>query len=310
MKTQTFERFQGLWIGGIVGQALANYQYSGVNTGMLEFPSQNWLRERRQIAQLLLNQGELAAEAAEEVSAIAPPAVNINHQQQLLEELGNREHPLQLLALILVPEAALTWNSADDTSIADIWFWHSLIQFILSCSSENLDLELVVKQLQQALTPNSELLLNLLLLVTRYLEEGTSLHQLQGELVLDAKPQQIAIAYAWYCFLATPQDFKLAVLRATRVDSPLASLTTVLTATLSGAYNGMAGIPLNWRMRVSQHPNYLIEEEVFYELFKTWLGIYDLTSQQELFNPRIDAVASFSTLQPRKTLNLISQQSK
>ncbi|MEL7407725.1 MAG: hypothetical protein AAFN00_12290, partial [Cyanobacteria bacterium J06558_2] len=60
MTQMTFARFQGMWFGGIVGQAIANQKLNEQtqpktspqkNISVLEFPTQNWLRDRRQLSQ-------------------------------------------------------------------------------------------------------------------------------------------------------------------------------------------------------------------------------------------------------------------
>jgi ADP-ribosylglycohydrolase len=56
----------------------------------------------------------------------------------------------------------------------------------------------------------------------------------------------IPIALAFYCFLNTPEDLRLSVLRAARCGIA-GQLTCALTGALSGAYNGAAAIPVEWR---------------------------------------------------------------
>ncbi|HIK30301.1 MAG TPA: ADP-ribosylglycohydrolase family protein [Oscillatoriales cyanobacterium M59_W2019_021] len=56
-----------------------------------------------------------------------------------------------------------------------------------------------------------------------------------------------AIALAFYCFLSTPEDWRLSVGRSLQLSerSPLAPF---VAGTLSGAYNTLSGIPGEWRM--------------------------------------------------------------
>ncbi|MEG3860329.1 ADP-ribosylglycohydrolase family protein [Microcoleus sp. herbarium12] len=56
----------------------------------------------------------------------------------------------------------------------------------------------------------------------------------------------IPIALAFYCFLNTPEDWRLSVVRAARCGIA-GQLTCALTGALSGAYNGAAAIPVEWR---------------------------------------------------------------
>lgn len=56
----------------------------------------------------------------------------------------------------------------------------------------------------------------------------------------------IPITLAFYCFLNTPEDLRLSVVRAARCGIA-GQLTCALTGALSGAYNGVAAIPVEWR---------------------------------------------------------------
>lgn len=58
------------------------------------------------------------------------------------------------------------------------------------------------------------------------------------------------IALAFYCFLSTPEDLRLSVMRAARCGIA-GQLTCALTGALSGAYNGAAAIPVEWRQTLS-----------------------------------------------------------
>ena len=103
------------------------------------------------------------------------------------------------------------------------------------------------------------------------------------------------IALAFYCFLSTPENFRLAVSRATRT-SYQPHLTTALTGALAGAYNSIIGIPVSWRLtanRISQGTQRL---SLAKRLIEVWAGVYDvsvLTQDQPL------AVAAPRVIQPR-----------
>jgi len=88
---------------------------------------------------------------------------------------------------------------------------------------------------------------------THLCKSATALRERQGE---DEKKLQtesivnpekfIPIALAFYCFLNTPEDLRLSVVRAARCGIA-GQITCALTGALSGAYNGVAGIPVEWR---------------------------------------------------------------
>ena len=100
----------------------------------------------------------------------------------------------------------------------------------------------------------------------------------------------IPIALAFYCFLNTPEDLRLSVLRAARCGIA-GQLTCALTGALSGAYNGAAAIPVEWRQVSSAtlEPGPLVcgREPSFWgtgsdakivelvnNLFAVWAGVY------------------------------------
>jgi hypothetical protein len=100
----------------------------------------------------------------------------------------------------------------------------------------------------------------------------------------------IPIALAFYCFLNTPEDLRLSVLRAARCGIA-GQLTCALTGALSGAYNGAAAIPVEWRQVSSAtlEPGSLVcgREPSFWgtgsdvkivelanNLFAVWAGVY------------------------------------
>ncbi len=100
----------------------------------------------------------------------------------------------------------------------------------------------------------------------------------------------IPIALAFYCFLSTPEDLRLSVVRAARCG--IAGQTTcALTGALSGAYNGATAIPVEWRqlsLAVELPPlaegpepsvwgtgSELKIMELANNLFAVWAGVYN-----------------------------------
>ncbi|GAB4384240.1 MAG: hypothetical protein Kow00121_47420 [Elainellaceae cyanobacterium] len=81
------------------------------------------------------------------------------------------------------------------------------------------------------------------------LEQQAGIVELQSLLQV-ALPEAISgfttVAIALYCFLSTPEDFRLSLLRATRfLEQP--QLCCALAGALSGAYNSLSGLPLTWQ---------------------------------------------------------------
>ncbi|MEH2149081.1 ADP-ribosylglycohydrolase family protein [Nostoc sp.] len=131
--------------------------------------------------------------------------------------------------------------------------------------------------------------------VQNLLEQGAGLSRAQAEFAREEKLTN-TIAMAFYCFLSTLEDFRLAVLQATHngnsqvQDATLLSsqATGAITGALSGAYNGTGGIPVNWQVLLLQKNSPAWGLTSFSQMLKltdafvaVWSGVYDLT-----LNPR------------------------
>ena len=357
MKHQTYERFQGMWLGSIVGQALANQNHSCDRSGIIDFPDQNWLVERRQIAEILLQAKGLGVDnialqltspqrdhnATREncLKKVNQPAVNPQfsleynyNSRQVYDHHSITEiklstggsNLLSLLSLIIfgddnydllikiMGKHNLTLaNSGENAEIKeDILTWSYLLTSVLNnkFESRQINFNLVVERILNNLEGKETILAQKLNLVLQAVKDGMSLHQLLDKMSFNGNTRQTAIALSWYCFATTPHDFRISVQRAASIKPDIAEFTAALTGNLSGAYNSIIGIPWNWRASISQNPNYSLENQLLMKLFKTWLGIYSIDSNQESYNQELDAVASPQMIQPRQTLKIISQKSK
>lgn len=307
MKHQTFERFQGMWWGGIVGQAVANQNQRRDQTGIINFPPQNWLVERRQIAEILFQSPRPAeiklSNCSDNLLSLLSLIIFYGDNQDLL--LGTID--LDNLKFATLAETTATRK--------DILIWSYLLDSVWNHEFEssqinfNLLVEKILTNLKY-LEGIETVLTQKLKLVAHAVNHGTSLHDLSDKMSSNGNIRQTAIALSWYCFVTTPHDFRMSVKRAASIKSNLAEWTTPLTGILSGAYNGITGIPHNWRINISQNQNYASENQTVIKLFKAWLGIYSINSNQELYNQELDAVASTQMIQPRKTLKIISQKTK
>lgn len=193
----------------------------------------------------------------------------------------------------------------------DILIWSYLLTLSLNnqFETQGLNLSLIIKQVLSGVAVETTALVKKLELVSWAWEKGLGLHQLSEELFAQGNPKQIAIALSCYCFASTPQDFRLSVQRAASLDQNIAELTIALTGSLSGAYNGIAGIPWSWRAIANHNQSYLQVQQQGRELIKTWLGIFSLENNQYLYDQEIHAAAPTNLIQLRKSLKIISQKS-
>ncbi|MEH2175489.1 ADP-ribosylglycohydrolase family protein [Nostoc sp.] len=130
-----------------------------------------------------------------------------------------------------------------------------------------------------------------LLRVQNLLEQGTGLSTTQAEFAKEEKLSN-SIAMAFYCFLSTLEDFRLTVLQATHdrnsqlQDATLlnSQATGAITGALSGAYNGIGGIPVNWQVLLLQRDSPVWGLTSFSQVLEltdafvgVWSGVYNLT---------------------------------
>lgn len=89
--------------------------------------------------------------------------------------------------------------------------------------------------------------------VQRLLEQNAPLETVVRQLIQTAKinpptaDQWTATALAFYCFLTTPEDYHLTVWRGMQTGYQ-PDVTSAISGALSGAYQGLIGIPVQWRL--------------------------------------------------------------
>jgi hypothetical protein len=132
----------------------------------------------------------------------------------------------------------------------------------------------------QALAANP-ILIQQLTTVQTLLAEGTGLEgtrRLSSE--ASRHPQSeiaqffASIAGAIYCFLDTPDDVCLSVLRSMRLRSH-PQLAAVMAGALAGAYNGAVGLPVEWCMALGDTQEAQIQQ-IATQLWAAWSGVYDV----------------------------------
>lgn len=130
------------------------------------------------------------------------------------------------------------------------------------------------------------------------LQVQTLLDQQAGLERAIAVSRDTPIALAFYCFLSTLEDFRLSTLRATQT-SYQPQITTAIAGALSGAYNSISGIPINWRMALAGWEKTEVEMlQVSDTLVSVWSGVYDqVTHPTDITS--VTAIASPRVIKPR-----------
>lgn len=302
MSYNTYDRFQGCWWGATIAQILAKSNKSPTS----DLYSQPWLIERQKLAVMLLEQ-KSAGSLQKFVADLPQPTNALQHNSSLLS----------LLPLIIFTPTQPTvglremleskLHSADELAkigvSRDILRWQYLLTTVLNARFALITQKQIIEEVDKY-HPVSVLSAKLRL-VLEAIAKGSSLNLIVKQLSTMKESESSAIALAWYCFATTPLDFQLSVRRAALVPSKLAWLTTTLTGTLSGAYNGMAEISA-YSCRDEQNQEHL-EHRLCQNLFADWLGILNYQSSDRAYNPNLDAIAPTRVIQPRQNLKIISQ---
>lgn len=122
-----------------------------------------------------------------------------------------------------------------------------------------------------------------LLKVEQMLRESPGLATVEAQLSNKGQLSQV-ISMAFYCFVSTPEDFRLSVLRVNQVDCCSEHLSAI-TGILSGVHNSIIGIPVTLQVNAqnsSVRPelrNFSLMLELADALAAVWSGMYDLLPQ-------------------------------
>ena len=317
MNCHTLDRFRGAWLGSAIGSLIElpkadcpidaeiglQFLIDREQLAKITIESEGW--DGSTIADLLVKkklesdrQPDLLAEYSYCLLSLLPLIIfygdNWNLFQKIVRKyclkLGNLSNSLELEA--------------------DILSWSYLVTSILNSGFELNEryFSQLVRQTLTNVAARETALTTQLEIVIKAIERGVSLQQLSNKLLSGGNSPQTAIALSCYCFATTATDFKLSVQRASNLDPEIATLATALTGTVSGAYNGMTGIPLSWKKMANQNSAYSLASQTVLKLFQAWLGIYPAKSEPES-NLEIQAIARASLIQTRKTLKVVSQKS-
>ena len=326
MNCHTLDRFRGAWLGSMLGCGI---ELRAANR-LTKTEWQQYFVEREKLAETLIeSQGW-------DTDTIVDRLISKRLKSDRYKALRRKNRELNLLneysyyLQLLLPLIILygdNWsllreivrkcysklgNLSNSLELeADILLWSYLVISILSggFESDNLNFALLVEQTSEQILKDVSVektaLTTQLEMVATAVERGESLQQLSDKLLNWGTGGQTAIALSYYCFITTTSDFQLSVERASNSNSKIAGLATVLTATLSGAYNGIAGIPINWKKMAEGNLVYQSASQTILELFRAWLGIHPARDELES-NLEIQAFAASGLIQSRKSLRIIS----
>lgn len=219
-------------------------------------------------ARLALSRSQDAFSAAEYAIAMLPLMLffhdHESKQQQTLRQT------LQL------------WQSPPDSEAGLLAIGYALAQGLRDRLNPLTITAQTLAYLQRSIASPTDTQLDLMLRLEQthtLVQQGAGLHTAIEQLrTKSTHVGNAAIALGFYCFLSTPDNTQLSLLRAARC-SEATSVVCALAGTLSGCYNSFSGLPLAWR---KQSPLPLLWElsnvelsQLATHLFTVWSGLYN-----------------------------------
>lgn len=347
MNYSTLDKFEGAWFGSIIGSALANKLDSSDYNKILNYEDRDWIEIRNKIALVvlqnrhkreiqrelesllenyfydLLNSYQNASNQASTLFEQIPKTDLINCYCRLmsfllpLTILQQDNNYVENIYIKAITRSNLNFVSTESIP-QDIAAWNHILTMALNSKFmfTEANVAIAIRQILSLIKVKKSSLVEKLKIVSQAWENGLSLQQLISKLYRHENSVEktiptasLAIALSFYCFASTPKNFVVSVKRAARIDNNLSPSVALLTATLSGAYNGRTSLPKNWIRAAHRHPSDLLARKTVQKLYQIWSGVYDLDNLKLLCNSEATTIAAPKIFQTRSSLKIISQKS-
>lgn len=187
-------------------------------------------------------------------------------------EIKMRQHLLQ---------SALVWLAESEAAEGVLAFSYAITLAL----TEQLEKETLIPQTIAHLgtfkTPLGKQLEQVQIMLKRGVGLEQTLRQLRQSFPPRARLIDISytsLAIVFYCFLSTPENFRLCVSRAILAGCQ-PQMTAALTGALAGIYNSSIGIPLNWHRAAT---NGCLSDGIVSlsdSLLNVWSGVYQVANE-------------------------------
>jgi hypothetical protein len=316
-------RFEGAWLGAMVGEALASNQHKPDKFKLLNYQPSQLLVRANTVAQILGNTNGLEEEqtiesnnCSSDRSHCARPLregtpIPLTSSDLRVKTITSGEAALVFLPVILFYHESLSLMTTQIRQRGQYWHYsiplidHVLIwgYTIALALKGKLDVRHLVEQILVGVGESQSSVLQQLEHIKSLIAQGKDLEKVVEKLLNQSSSDEAAIALSLYCFSSTPEDFRLCISRAIATGYQT-EITSALTGILAGAYNSIAGIPLDWRVVIQEMATYQQGEKQVQLLYQAWSGAYQLDAN----NLSRLAIASAGTIQSRSSLSIISQK--
>jgi hypothetical protein len=159
----------------------------------------------------------------------------------------------------------------DRITVDSLLFLGTAIAYLLN---EQATPETLVPKVLESLPTSDNRLTDQLRLIQECSTDGTQPSTISDLIATIARRQQpfiLPVAMATYCFLCTPNNYKLAVQRSAQIPrQPF--VTLAMTGILLGTHNGLTTIPASWYAEGMRGADQLLQSAE--RLLSTWSGVY------------------------------------
>jgi hypothetical protein len=159
----------------------------------------------------------------------------------------------------------------DRITVDSLLFLGTAIAYLLN---EQATPETLVPKVLESLPTSDNRLTDQLRLIQECSIEGAQPSTISDLIATIARRQQpfiLPVAMATYCFLCTPNNYKLAVQRSAQIPrQPF--VTLAMTGILLGTHNGLTTIPASWYAEGMRGADQLLQSAE--RLLSTWSGVY------------------------------------
>lgn len=159
----------------------------------------------------------------------------------------------------------------DRITVDSLLFLGTAIAYLLR---EQATAEMLIPKVLESLPTGDNRLTDQLQLIQECVvdaEQPSTITELIATIARRQQPFILPVAMATYCFLCTPNSYKLAVQRSAQIPrQPF--VTLAMTGILLGTHNGLTTIPASWYAEGMRGADQLLQSAE--RLLSTWSGVY------------------------------------
>lgn len=298
-------RFEGALLGAALGEALGAYAGTMhlVQAALVSSPLRDWhprlartLTPSPMSSALIINAQRLIQQGIwQPTQAQLPEAVDSGTALAIATLpmiLFHHDNDWLLRQQLL--QTAELWQISATARLGWLTISEAIAQALQECKTPFA----LINQLAASLASDAPEMVVALKRLQGWLDQSISLHNMLSELTaMELEANNRAVILALYCFLQTPTDLPLALLRAAQPQY-FPQVVCPLVGAMVGAWGGRGTMPLAWAIELSSGAVWQTSAAALYQLaerlFLVWAGILDTGEGN-----REAAIAAPGNIRPR-----------